>query len=189
MLAQISNRDSDLREWSRLRDIIQEQSLTRGKRFLLASGEWSDYYFDMKPTTLDAEGASLVGYLLVERIKHLNFDFIGGIETGAIPVVTALCVKSWPDRHLRGFFVRDIAKNHGTRKLIEGHIKDGSSVIIIDDVTTKGNSAMKAVAAVRSRDCKIVRILSIVDRDEGATERFANEGIKFESIFKTRDFD
>jgi orotate phosphoribosyltransferase len=189
MLArQAIDRDSNLEAWHRLRDIIRELSLIRGQKFLLASGEWSNYYFDMKPTTLDAEGASLVGHLLFEKIKHLRFDFIGGIETGAIPVVTAVCVKSWPEMPLRGFFVRDIAKDHGTKKLIDGHIKEGSTVIIIDDVTTKGDSAMKAVAAVRNRDCRILRVLSIVDREEGATERFEKEDIQFESLFKTRDF-
>jgi orotate phosphoribosyltransferase len=181
--------DSSFEKWNRLREIVREQSLIRGKKFLLASGEWSDYYFDMKPTTMDAEGAALVGDLLLEKVRDLRFDFIGGIEVGAIPVVVAVCVKSWPERPLKGFFVRDIAKNHGTKKLIDGHIRDGASVIIMDDVTTKGDSAMKAVAAARGRDCKVIRVISIVDRQEGATERFAKEGIPFDAIFKTKDFD
>src|SRR4051794_6681106 len=181
--------DPTIGKWERLRGIIRSNSLIRGKKFLLASGAESDYYFDMKPTTLDPEGASLVGELLLERIRGLKFDSIGGLEIGAIPVVCAICVKSFPEFPIRGFFVRDTAKDHGTKKLIDGHFEDGTTVIIIDDVTTRGNSAMKVVTAVRNRECKVLKIISVVDREEGATERFRNEGIQFESLFKTRDFD
>src|SRR4051794_489433 len=98
MLArQIQESDSTFRKWSRLREIIRSNSLIRGKKFRLASGAESDYYFDMKPTTLDPEGASLVGELLLERIRDLKFASIGGLEIGAIPVVCAICIKSFPD--------------------------------------------------------------------------------------------
>ena len=190
MLArQIARVDSTDEKWHRLRQIIRQQSLLRGERFLLASGEWSDYYFDMKPTTFDPEGASLVGELMFDKIKGLEFDFVGGLEIGAIPVVSSICMKSWPELPIYGFFVRDAAKDHGTKKLIDGHIREGATVIIVDDVTTKGSSAMKAVTAVRSLGCKVLRAISIVDRQEGATKRFAAEGIQFESIFTTKDFD
>src|SRR4051794_28937949 len=103
MLARhIQESDSSLRKWERLREIIRSNSLMKGKEFLLASGARSDYYFDMKSTTFDPEGASLVGELLLERVRGLEFDFIGGIETGAIPVVCALCVKSFPEFPIRG---------------------------------------------------------------------------------------
>src|SRR4051794_39786315 len=112
MLArQIQESDSTSGKWNRLRNIIRSNSLIRGKEFLLASGAWSDYYFDMKPTTFDPEGASLVGELLLEKVRHLKFDYIGGIETGAIPVVCAICAKSFPEYPIKGFFVRDTAKD------------------------------------------------------------------------------
>ena len=190
MLARQTARfDSSQEKWYRLRQIIRKQSLLRGEKFLLASGEWSDYYFDMKPTTFDPEGASLVGELMFNKVRDLKFDFIGGLEIGAIPVVAAVCIKSWPELPIRGFFVRDAAKDHGTKKLIDGHIWDDATVIIVDDVTTKGNSAMKAVTAARGRGCRVLKVISIVDRLEGATARFAEEGIPFESIFTTKHFD
>jgi orotate phosphoribosyltransferase len=130
-----------------------------------------------------------LGELMFDKIKGLEFDFVGGLEIGAIPVVSSVCMKSWPELPIYGFFVRDAAKDHGTKKLIDGHIREGATVIIVDDVTTKGNSAMKAVTAVRNLGCKVLRAISIVDRQEGATKRFAAEGIQFESIFTTKDFD
>src|SRR5947208_13233541 len=121
MLArQIARIDSNGANWHRLREIIRNRSLRRGEKFLLASGEWSDYYFDMKPTTFDPEGASLVGELMFDKVRDLTFDFIGGLEIGAIPVVAAVCIKSWSALPIRGFFVRDTAKDHGTKKRIDG---------------------------------------------------------------------
>jgi orotate phosphoribosyltransferase len=91
-------------------------------------------------------------------------------------------------RPIKGFFVRDEAKDHGTKKLIDGYIEDGASVIIVDDVTTKGESALKAVRAVQARECRVVCVVSLVDRLEGARETFEHEGITFRSIFTTEDF-
>ena len=180
--------DSILAKRERLREIIYENSLLKDREFVLASGAHSNYYFDMKPTTHDPEGASLVGDVLLDYLSQYDFKFLGGLAAGAIPLVIAVCIRSWPDRPIRGFFVRDEAKDHGTKKLIDGFIEDGASVIIVDDVTTLGGSAMKAVRAVRSRGCSIVRVVSLVDRLEGATESFAREGIEFQSIFTRDDF-
>ena len=170
----------------RLCEIIRQNSLLNDREFVLASGAHSNYYFDMKPTTHDPEGASLVGDVLFDYLSQYEFKYLGGLAAGAIPLVIAVCIRSWPERPIRGFFVRDEAKDHGTKKLIDGFIEDGAPVIIVDDVTTLGGSAMKAVRAVRARGCKVVRVVSLVDRLEGATENFAREGIQFESIF-TRD--
>ncbi len=173
----------------RLLEIIRDQSLLKGNEFLLASGGRSKYYFDMKQTTQDPEGVNLVADVLFDYLRPLEFQYLGGLATGAIAVMVAVCMRSWPERPIRGFFVRDEAKNHGTKKLIDGFIEDGARVIIVDDVTTKGASAMKAVRAVRARNCQIVRVVSLVDRLEGAGENFAREGIQFDAIFNTRHFD
>jgi orotate phosphoribosyltransferase len=84
--------------------------------------------------------------------------------------------------------LREEIKNHGTQQLVEGHIENGADVIIIDDVTTKGTSAMKAVAAVRQRNCNVLKVITIVDRLEGASETFRNEGLGFVPLFTTKDF-
>lgn len=173
----------------RLQEIICTQSLLRDKEWLLSSGERSNYYFDMKRTTQDPEGASLVADVLFDYLLQFDFKYIGGLATGAIPVMVAVCMRSWPERPIRGFFVRDEAKNHGTKKLIDGFIEDGAPVIIVDDATTKGDSAMKAVRAVQARNCDVVCVVSLVDRLEGARQTFANAGIRFDALFTTRDFD
>jgi len=173
----------------RLRDIIRENSLLKDHNFVLSSGERSNYYFDMKMTTQHPEGVSLVGDVLFDYLRQFEFEYIGGLATGAIAVMVAVCMRSWPERPIKGFFVRDEAKNHGTKKLVDGFIEDGASVIIVDDVTTTGDSALKAVRAVQARGCKIVRVVSLVDRLEGAKENFARKNIDFEGIFTTRDFD
>ena len=173
----------------RLLEIIRTQSLLKGDQWVLASGEKSNYYFDMKQTTHDPEGVNLVADVLFEYLRPLEFKYIGGLATGAISVMVAVCMRSWPERPIRGFFVRDGAKDHGTKKLIDGFIEDGAPVVIVEDVTTKGESAMKAVRAVRARNCEVVRVVSLVDRLEGATENFAREGIQFHALFNTRDFD
>lgn len=189
MLAKrVINEDSGIAKRRRLRDIIHQNSLLKYREFLLASGASSKYYFDMKMTTQDPEGAWLVGEVLFEYIRQFDFKYLGGLATGAIGPMISVCIRSWPERPIKGFFVRDEAKDHGTRKIIDGYIEDGASVIVVDDVTTKGDSAMKAVRALQARDCKVVCVISLVDRLEGARENFKRAGIRFESIFTTDDF-
>jgi orotate phosphoribosyltransferase len=189
MLAKrVIGEDSIAAKRLRLLDIIREKSLLKDREFLLSSGERSKYYFDMKMTTQDPEGAWLVGEVLFDYLKQFHFQYLGGLATGSIGPMVAVCIRSWPERPIKGFFVRDTAKDHGTKKLIDGYIEDGASVIVVDDVTTTGDSAMKAVDALKARGCEIVCVVSLVDRLEGARENFARVGIRFESIFTTEHF-
>jgi len=179
----------DLAKWERLREIIRTRSLLRGGEFLLSSGQQSSYYFNMKPTTLNPEGGGLIADLLFDMIADDNGRFIGGLAMGAIPIVTAVSIRSWPERPISGFFVRDEAKDHGTKAVIEGSLEDGAEVILLDDVTTEGRSAMKAVKAVRERNCNILKVITVVDRLEGAEETFRREHIPFFPLFTRRDFE
>ena len=168
--------------------IIRRQSLLQNRDFVLASGRSSSFFFDMKRTMFDPQGARLAADLLFDRIKDEAVDCVGGLETGAIPIVAALCARSWPEKPINGFFVRKEAKGHGTDQRIDGLLETGSRVILFEDVTTTGGSVMQAAAAVRQRDCTIIKIIAIVDRLEGADQTFDNAGIKFESLFTWRDF-
>ena len=168
---------------------LLELSFRRGK-FKLASGKESDFYLDLKPTMFNPEGASLLAQLVLDRIKELPVDYVGGLELGAVPVVTTVAMLSaGTARPIPGFFVRKAVKDHGTKRLVEA-VNDltGKNVVILEDVTTTGGSAMQAIAAARAAGANIILVLSIVDRGEGALEFFQQRGIAFQWLFQMQDF-
>ena len=171
---------------ARLLEIIKEKSLLKGQ-FKLASGATSDYYLDMKPTTFDPEGAALVAEIVFDMLAGDPVDSIGGLELGAVPIIATVCARSWPDRPINGFVVRKEQKGHGTDKKIDGNFRNGENVVLFDDVTTKGGSVMQAVKAVRERGAKVTKIITLVDRLEGATENLQKEGIMLFPVFTTRE--
>jgi orotate phosphoribosyltransferase len=175
-------------EWLRLREIIKERSLRTDRVFVLSSGERSGYYFDMKPTTFNSEGLSLISRIIYDLVPWKPDMYVGGLAVGAVPIVSALVLYSATRVPIRGFYVRDEIKNHGTQQLIEGVVEKGADVIIIDDVTTKGTSAMKAVGAVRQRNCHVLKVITVVDRLEGASETFHREGLELVPLFTTKHF-
>jgi orotate phosphoribosyltransferase len=173
----------------RLLEIIKQKSLLTESSFKLASGATSDYYFDMKPTTLDPEGAALVSKIIYELLKRdRDVGSIGGLEMGAVPIIASVCARSWPEHPISGFVVRKESKGHGTDKRIDGNFKPNSTVVLFDDVTTKGGSVMQAVRAVRERGATIKKVITIVDRLEGARENLQKEGLELVAIFTTQDF-
>ena len=176
-------------EKQRLLDIIRRRSLLQDRDFVLSSGRSSGFFFDMKRTLFDPEGAVLVADLLFDMIRNETVDAIGGLETGAIPIVALVCARSWPEKPLAGFFVRKEMKGHGTDQRVDGLLEKGSRVILFDDVTTTGASVMQAAEQARRLDCPIVKIISIVDRLESAADNFKRAGIAFESLFTWRDFN
>jgi orotate phosphoribosyltransferase len=179
--------DGDKRE--RLRRIIKARSLLTGTEFKLASGRQSGFFFDMKKTMFHPEGASLIADVIFEAIRgDRDVGFIGGLEMGAVPIVAAVAMRSYPDRPISGFFVRKEAKDHGTKRLVDGCLDPGSKVILLEDVTTTGGSVMKAVQAVRDMGCTVERVVTIVDRLEGAAANLQKQGLELVPIFTARDF-
>jgi orotate phosphoribosyltransferase len=136
---------------------------------------------------LHPEGAYLIGLLVTEALAGETFDLVGGLEMGAVPIVTAVAAVSHSKgRPLPAFFVRKATKDHGTKSLVEGlprgQTLKGKRVVIVDDVVTTGGSSMKAVDAVRMEGAEVVRVIAIVDREEGAAETFANAGLPFTAL-------
>jgi orotate phosphoribosyltransferase len=171
-----------------LKRIIASHSLLTGD-FVLSSGRKSNYLFQLRQTTLHPEGSFLLGEIVVEFMKSNGLSSVGGLELGAVPFVTAVALASHvKDYPVAAFFVRKAAKQHGAQELINGHLAQGSSPLIVDDVTTSGGSILKAVAAVQDRKCTVTMALSIVDREEGAVEQLAGTGIRLYSIFRKSDF-
>jgi orotate phosphoribosyltransferase len=172
----------------RLREIIAAQSLLKGD-FVLASGRKSTYLFQLRQTTLHPEGAYLIGDMIADFMKAEGLDHIGGLELGAVPVITAVTLVSHIKKHpISAFFVRKALKDHGARELINGYVEEGCSPLIIDDVTTTGGSILKAVEAVKEKNCKVTKALSIVDREEGAADELARRGIQLFAILRRSDF-
>ena len=172
---------------ARLLEIIKAKSLLLGE-FKLVSGAVSNYYLDMKPTMFDPEGAHLVAELVCDLIAdERDVEAIGGLELGAVPIIIAVCARSWHGRPVAGFVVRKEIKDHGTEQKIDGNFTPGSTVILFDDVTTKGGSVMKAVRAVRARGARVAKIITLVDRLEGAGENLGKEGIELVALYTTRD--
>jgi orotate phosphoribosyltransferase len=175
---------------TRVFQIIKERSFEFGD-FVLSSGETSNYYLDMKPTMFDPEGASLLAQLIFLRAAELKADYIGGLEMGAVPLIAPINMLSYQDgRDLPGFFVRKQSKDHGTKKLVEIRAGDlrGKRVVILEDVTTKGDSAMQAVKASQAEGANVILVLSIVDREAGAAALFKTAGIPFECLFRASEF-
>jgi orotate phosphoribosyltransferase len=177
---------------ARLAEIIRKRSFGRGE-ITLASGRKSDFYFNLKPTMLDPEGATLLAELTYEALKDDRLDFVGGLEMGAVPLAGAIAQLSWIKGHpIAAFFVRKKPKEHGARLAVEGLAKgeslQGKRIVIVEDVTTTGGSALKAVEAVRDAGGEVVLVFTMVDREEGATETFAEAGLEFRALYKAGEF-
>jgi orotate phosphoribosyltransferase len=177
---------------ARLAEIIRKRSFGRGE-VTLASGRKSNFYFNLKPTMLDPEGATLLAELTYEALKDDGFDYIGGLEMGAVPLAGAVAQLSWIKGHpIAAFFVRKKPKEHGARLAVEGlatgETLQGKRVVIIEDVTTTGESALKAVEAVRGAGAEVALVLTMVDREEGAGEAFTKSGLAFRSLYKAGEF-
>ena len=172
----------------RLKQIIAEKSVLSGGNFRLASGGESSLFFDMKMTLLDPEGAGLAADMILDHLEGKPVDAIGGIVLGACPIVSAVCVKSHERQPITGFYVRKEPKERGTEKLIEGPLAKGARVVLVEDVTTKGGSVMKAVEAVVAAGCEIVEIITIVDRQSGAPALLAENGLNLVALFEMDEF-
>jgi orotate phosphoribosyltransferase len=172
-----------------LLELLTQRSFKRGT-FKLASGGTSTYYIDGKMTEVCPEGAYLIGEVIYEHTKDLAIDAIGGLEVGAVPLTAAAMVSYYHHKkNVEGFWVRDKVKDHGTKKLVEGRLEKGNRVVIVEDVTTKGSSSLKAIDAVAELGCEVVLVLALVDRLEGARKAFEERGItQYKSVFTIRDF-
>jgi orotate phosphoribosyltransferase len=170
----------------RLKELFRQRALQFGD-FTLASGKKSSYYVNSKKVLFHAEAITLLGELLYDATKDLDFQAIGGLEVGAIPMaaaaLTAFHRAGW---HLEGFFVRKKVKEHGGKEQLEGQVNAGDKVVVIDDVLTTGGSVLQAIAAVEEKGATVVRVVCICDRLQGAREALAK--YDFRPIFTIRDF-
>jgi orotate phosphoribosyltransferase len=180
----------------RLRAIIRQKSYRSGQAIRLTSGKTSTFYINLKPTMMDPEGAALLAKLVLAEARAVGAELVGGLEMGAVPIVSAVAAESYRSANgggrIAGFFVRKKPKEHGVQALIEGlddsQSLDGRRVMIVEDVTTTGGSILQAVEAARAAGAEIAGILTVVDRNEGAGEAVAEHGLELTSLFTAADF-
>ncbi len=171
---------------ARLQQLFLDRAVSFGD-FTLASGQKSTYYINSKKVLFHAEAISLLGELLADATADVAFDAVGGLEVGAIPMAATLLVELHRrGRAAEGFFVRKQPKGHGSNDLVEGLVKPGDRVVVIDDVLTTGGSVLQATRAVESLGATVVRVVCICDRLQGARDALAR--YDYRPLFTIHDF-
>lgn len=160
-----------------LKQLLKDTKAVETGDFILSSGKKSNFYVDCRKVTLHPVGAKLIGRIVLEKIKGLKVDAIGGLTLGADPITSAVVTLS----DLPGFIVRKKEKEHGTKQKIEGIIGKDMNVVIVEDVATTGSSALQAIKAAEEYGAKVIKVISIVDREEGSKE--ALKDYDFDPIF------
>lgn len=173
---------------SRLLAILRDQAVVSDREVKLASGRVSNIYFNVKRPLFDPEAASLIAEEIIDRLRDERIDYVGGMAMGAVPIVAAVCARSFPAHPMRGFFVRKEVKDYGTQQSIEGYFEAGATVVLLEDVTTTGGSTLLAAKAVRDEGGLVTRAITVIDRMEGAQENLAAEGIELIPLFTRDDF-
>ena len=174
----------------RLMEIIQENAIVF-QDVQLFSKIKSQYYYDIKRISLQKEGANLLAEMLLTEIYKYGPKSIGGIEMGAVALVTAVVLKSTMDgkyeKGLNGFFIRKEAKGYGLQKRIEGNMI--APVVIVDDVITSGESVMKSIDAVNAERVTPKGVVCAIDREETGTSNVLKQNnIKYSSVFRHSEF-
>lgn len=164
--------ENKLRE--ELLEFVKKKALVKGE-ITLASGKKSDFYIDGKQVTLDAQGIFLVGKVILNMLHGLEVDAIGGPTLGADPMAAAVSLlSSQTGKPIRAFIVRKEAKKHGMQKRIEGpRLQAGDKVVMVEDVVTTGGSLLEAIQEVENLKAKVVKVICLVDRNQGARDALA----------------
>ncbi len=165
-------------------NLLKTNQVIKFGKFTLSSGRKSDYYVDMKKAITDPQILSLVAKIITHMISDHQIDKIAGPALGAVPIATAVALHS----DISMLMIRKAQKDYGTSKLIEGDLKKGDKVIVVEDVTTTGKSLLKAVKAVIDNGGQIERAFVVVDREEGAVDELRKEGLQLEPIVSISDF-
>ena len=168
-----------------LQQEILKKAVVHGK-VILSSGKEADYYVDLRRVTLDSKAAPLVGEVMLELTKDLDFDAVGGLTLGADPVASAMLhLAHKQGRRLDAFVVRKAEKAHGLQRRIEGPEVKGKKVLAVEDTSTTGGSVLTAAEALREAGAQVVGVAVIVER--GAKEKVEGEGLKYLAVFQLSD--
>ncbi|MER3493463.1 MAG: orotate phosphoribosyltransferase [Mastigocladus sp. ERB_26_2] len=168
---------------NKLLDLFCQLAYQEGD-FVLSSGQPSSYYINGKQVTLHPQGALAIGRILLSLLPP-DTEAVAGLTLGADPIVTAVSVVSALEkRPIPALIVRKEAKGHGTKAYIEGpNLSAGANVVVLEDVVTTGQSAMKAVERLRAADYTVNQVISLVDRQQGGAEFYNSVGLNFQAVF------
>ena len=168
--------------WDKLRLAILDKAVVKG-RVILSSGKEAEYYVDLRRVTLDSSAAPLVGEVMLELTKDLDFEAVGGLTLGADPVATAMMhVAAQKGRKIDAFVVRKAEKAHGLQRRIEGPDVKGRKVLAVEDTSTTGGSVLTAVEALKEAGAIVVGIAVIVER--GAKDKVESAGFKYLAAYQ-----
>ena len=168
-----------------LKNEILNKAVVHGK-VILSSGKEADYYVDLRRVTLDSVAAPLVGEVMLELTKDLDYEAVGGLTLGADPVATAMMhVAGQKGRKLDSFVVRKVEKAHGLQRRIEGPDVKGKKVLAVEDTSTTGGSVLTAVEALKEAGAIVVAVAVIVER--GAAPKVKEAGLEYRAAYQLSD--
>ncbi|PLZ98230.1 orotate phosphoribosyltransferase [Fischerella thermalis CCMEE 5268] len=172
---------------NKLLDLFCQLAYQEGD-FVLSSGQPSSYYINGKQVTLHPQGALAIGRILLSLLPP-DTQAVAGLTLGADPIVSAVSVVSaYEHRPIPALIIRKEAKGHGTKAYIEGpNLPAGANVVVLEDVVTTGQSAMKAVERLRAADYTANQVISLVDRQQGGGEYYKSVGLNFQAVFTIED--
>ena len=169
----------------KLKEEILKKAVVHGK-VILSSGKEADYYVDLRRVTLDSTAAPLVGEVMLELTKDLDYEAVGGLTLGADPVATAMMhVAASKGRKLDSFVVRKAEKAHGLQRRIEGPDVKGKKVLAVEDTSTTGGSVLTAVEALKEAGAVVVAVAVIVER--GAAAKVKEAKLEYRAVYQLAD--
>lgn len=172
---------------AKLLELVNTHAVVHGD-FILSSGQKSTYYIDGKLLSLMPEGLNYLSRVILEMVDGEKVDAIGGLTLGADPIIGGVATLSYESKKpLAGLIIRKERSGHGREKRIEGPLRKGMRVVVVEDVVTTGSSSFKAIEALEEAGCEVVKVIALVDRLQGGSEAFAAKNIKFEPIFTLKD--
>ena len=159
----------------------------------MSSGKESDFFIDCKPAVLTAEGHTLVGQALLQRIRDVvePVSAVAGVELGGCPLASAVAFASWANGvPIDAVYIRKSTKDHGTRKMLEGAegLSPNAQLVIVEDTVTTGGSTLRAVQAVRDAGFEVAAVIAVVDRLEGGAAAIRDAGVSFNTLYDRTDF-
>lgn len=156
--------------------------------FKLSSGMTNNYYFDGRLVTLDPEGAYLVARAFLPLVHECGADSVAGPALAAVPMVSAIALMSHTEGHpVNALIVRQDAKGHGAKRAIEGSVKKGARVVVVDDTCSTGGSLIHAIDSVEAAGCEVVRVICILDRRLGGSDTIKQRGYDFTALLDAND--